>query len=84
MEVPYGMAIDATMLFVAEGSFGFRVFDVEDPLNLVEIANFPGRPAHDVILSEGRAHVIGPNGLYQYDYLKLDDILFLSHVPVVR
>lgn len=80
---PYGIAVDANTLFVAEGSFGFRVFKVEDPFNLIEISSFPGRSAQDVILYERRAHIVGPNGLYQYDYSKLDDILFLSHVPVV-
>lgn len=81
---PYGLAIDANTLFVADGAFGFQVFDAQDPLNLVEIGLFQNRPARDIILHAGRAHVIGPEGLDQYDYSVLDHIILLSHVPAVE
>lgn len=83
LDNPHGLAIDGTTLFVADGFSGLRVFKAEDPLNLTQIAHFPGKLAQDIVLSEGRAHIIGKNGLYQYDYTVLENITFLSHVPVM-
>lgn len=83
LQEPHGLAIDENRLFVAVGSSGFQVFDAADPLNLIGIAHFPERPAEDIILYEGRAHLIGPNGLFQYDYSTLENIVFLSEVPVI-
>ena len=84
LDNPYGLAIDGNILFVADGLSGVRVFDTKDPLNLTEIAYFPGKVAQDIILYQHRAHIIGQNGLYQYDYSTVDNIKFLSHVPVVH
>jgi len=84
MDNPYGLAIDDNILFVADGWSGVRVFDAGDPLNLAEIVHFPGKIAHDIILYQHRAHIISPNGLYQYDYSRWDNIEFLSHVPLVQ
>ena len=82
LDNPYGLAIDGNTLFVADGFSGVRVFDAGEPLNLTKIAHFRGMVAQDIILYQNRAHIIGPNGLYQYDYSTLDHIEFLSHVPV--
>lgn len=81
---PYGLAIDANTLFVADGSFGFQVFDVQDPMSLVQVGLFKERPARDIVLYSGRAHVIGTDGLDQYDYSALDKITLLSHIPTEK
>ncbi len=81
---PNGLAIDGTTLFIADGTSGLKVFNAENPFNLIEIERFPGKLSEDIVLYEKRAHVIGKNGLYQYDYSVLDNIDFLSHIPVVQ
>jgi len=71
-------------LFIADGVFGLRVFDATNPLDLIQIQHFPGKHSEDIILHENRAYVIGRNGLYQYDYSNLAQLVFLSHLPVVE
>lgn len=81
---PNGLAIDGTTLFIADGTSGLKIFDAQDPFNLLKIEFFPGKHSEDIVLYEKRAYVIGKNGLYQYDYSVLGAIDFLSHLPVVR
>lgn len=84
MNNPYGLAIDDQTLFLADGDFGLRIFNVENPHNIEEIRSFPGKPANDIILYESRIHVVGSNGFYQYNYSQLGNIVFLSHIPIVK
>lgn len=81
---PHGLAVEGSTLFIADGISGLKIFNAEDPFNLFEIERFPGKLSEDIVLYEKRAHVIGKNGLYQYDYSVLDAIDFLSHIPVVQ
>ncbi|MFQ5588964.1 MAG: LVIVD repeat-containing protein [Nitrospiria bacterium] len=81
---PHGLAVNGNILFVAEGDFGFKVFDVTDPENIIRINNVRGILAEDIILVGGRVYLIGRNGLYQYNFFLDGQIDFLSHIPVLR
>jgi len=82
MEEPYGLGIDNKTLFVCDGSAGLKVFDAEDPKNLVKIAWFKEVNAFDVIPFNGLLMMIGTDGLYQYDYTGTENINQLSYIPI--
>ncbi len=82
MEEPYGLGIDNKTLFVCDGNAGLKVFDAENPKNLVKIAWFKEVNAFDVIPFNGLLMMIGSDGLYQYDYTGTDSISQLSYIPI--
>lgn len=51
MQHPHGLGIDRGTLFLCEGSFGLKVFDAQDPLNIDQNLkqHFTGFDAYDVI-----------------------------------
>lgn len=84
MEGPYGLGIDDTTLFVCDGDAGLKVFDVTDPLAINKhlLAQFSDILAYDVIPIDGILMLIGDDGLYQYDYHDVTDIILLSKIEV--
>jgi hypothetical protein len=86
MQNPHGLGIDRSTLFLCEGEYGLKVFDIEDHLkvdqNLKE--HFTGHDAFDVIPLGTTLLLIGKDGLYQYDYSDLNEMKLLSKIPVVR
>ena len=84
MNNPYGLGIDGNTLFLCEGEFGLKVFDIED-INSIsdnELAHFPDIHAFDVIPYQKVLLMIGEDGFYQYDYSDVQDIKLLSHIVV--
>lgn len=84
MREPYGLGIDNKTLFVCEGDKGLSVYNAQDPFRITsnKIAHFPDIHAFDVIPVNGILLMIGLDGLYQYDYSDLTDIIELSFIPV--
>jgi hypothetical protein len=86
MQNPHGLGIDRSTLFLCEGEYGLKVFDIKDHLkvdqNLKE--HFTGHDAVDVIPLGNTLLLIGKDGLYQYDYSDLNEMKLLSKIPVVR
>lgn len=84
MEGPYGLGIDDNTLFVCDGDAGLKVFDVTDPLTINKhlLAQFPDIVAYDVIPINGILMLIGEDGLYQYDYQDVTNIVLLSKIEV--
>lgn len=82
MNEPYGLGIDNKTLFVCDGEAGLKVYNAEDPHNLVKIAWFQDVNAFDVIPFEGLLMMIGKDGLYQYDYTGPTDINLLSYIAI--
>lgn len=82
MHGPYGLGIDGTTLFVCDGDAGLKVFDVSDPLSITDhqIAVFREINGYDVIPLNGILMLIGDDGLYQYDYSDLTQIVLLSKI----
>ncbi len=67
---PHGLAVSDTILFVCEGDYGFKVFNIKEKWNPVLIANLDSIPSYDVIANYGRKELIitGKEGIFQYDY----------------
>jgi hypothetical protein len=83
MSDPYGLGIDNKTLFVCDGSAGLKVYDVTDPLRIDEhlIKTFPDINATDAIPVGSSLIVLATDGIYQYDYSDLQNIVLLSHIP---
>jgi hypothetical protein len=85
MQSPYGLGVDGNMLFVCEGSKGFKTFGLANPTEPQQIAHNPSHDAYDVIAFNNILMVIGKSGLFQYSYkndVSNPDLKLLSKIPV--
>ena len=82
MQNPHGLGIDGTTLFLCEGQFGLKVFDITDveDIDNNQIAHFTDMHAFDVIPYNEVLILIGEDGLAQYSYSNLEDITLLSTI----
>ena len=84
MTEPYGLGVDNGQLFICDGDDGLKVYSVADPYaidqNLLshqaDINTFDVIPFNDVLM------MIGDDGLYQYDYSDISNLVLLSVIPV--
>ena len=85
MQNPHGLGIDRSALFLCEGSYGLKVFDITDHLKVDQNlkAHFTGHDAFDVIPLGTSLLLIGKDGLYQYDYSNINQMKLLSIIPVL-
>ncbi len=83
MEEPYGLGIDDRILFVCDGIAGLKVYNADNPSNLIKTAWFPEVNAFDVIPYNGVLMMIGTGGLYQYEYSGPGSISLLSQIPII-
>ncbi len=72
MDNPHGLSIKENSLFLCEGDFGFKTFDISDPktLDTRMESHLQGLNAYDVIALSGNQDVvliIGDDGFFQYD-----------------
>lgn len=83
---PHGLGIDNNILFICDGDAGLKIYDAIDPMNIHQhlLAHFPGIKAYDVIPLNGVLMMIGADGLYQYDYTDLDNLVLLSSIPIIQ
>lgn len=81
LQNPHGLGLDSNTLFICEGEFGLKVFDISDINSLVLLKHVPTIQVHDVIPWQNTLLAIGEDGLYQYDYSDLDEIKLLSFLP---
>ena len=86
MQNPHGLGIDNSTLFLCEGTFGLKVFDIQDKLKIDKnlMAHFKNLDAFDVIPLNNVLMVIGKEGLYQYDYSNPKNLKLLSKIPVEK
>ncbi|MBR9923217.1 MAG: hypothetical protein GYB31_20495 [Bacteroidetes bacterium] len=87
MDNPHGLSIDGNSLFLCEGEFGLKTFDIEDPTKLDKHKIDHQRDLHafDAIAVPGESNVllvIGDDGLYQYGYDNPKNLKLLSKIPV--
>jgi hypothetical protein len=85
MHNPHGLGIDQGILFICDGDAGLKVYDASDPqnLNANQLAHFTEINTFDVIPVQKHLIMIGEDGLYQYDYVDVQDINLLSMIPIV-
>ena len=81
---PHGLGVDDSLLFVADGVAGLKVFNIKSPteIELLEVINMGS--AYDVIVNDGDLTVIADDALYQYDYsaLPLKELSRFALFPV--
>lgn len=75
---PHGLGLNDTLLFVAEGNFGLKVFDRSIPDSLVLISSIEDFNAYDVIVNGKVLIVTGSDGVYQYDFSDPSNLKLLS------
>ena len=75
-------------LYLCEGNFGFKMFDVTNPNQVSAniLAHVSGFEAFDVIVLPPGDHVmvVGANGLYQFDATDRNDLKELSVISIGR
>jgi hypothetical protein len=81
---PHGLGIDDDKLFICDGEAGLKVYWADDPLNITrnKIAQFEDINAFDVIPLGDLLILIGEEGLYQYDYSDVTEMVLLSVLPI--
>lgn len=81
---PHGLSKDGNLLFVCDGTDGFKIYNAEDVNNLKLIKNFSGTETYDVIANNNIALVVAKDGLYQFDYSDPDNIHLLSKINIAK
>jgi hypothetical protein len=86
MHNPHGLGIDNSILFICDGAAGLKIYNASNPLQITanQLAHFPDIQTFDVIPYNGLLMLIGADGLYQYDYSDLNNLLLISHIQVNR
>lgn len=88
MQHPHGLSVNNQRLYLCEGNFGFKVFDVTDFRTIGEqqLAHVKDFSAYDVITlpQQDLAIVIGEDGLYQFDISDPAQPVELSVLPTGR
>lgn len=75
---PKGLGLDGNLLFVCQKNDGIKVFDISDPVNLIELYHFGGFVAFDLIPTNGLLMVIGDDRLHQFDYTDIENMSKIS------
>lgn len=83
MSSPLGLGISNNILVVCEQSFGFKVYDVSNPLSIELLDQVETIHAYDVILLNGIATITGDDGIYQYSFAN-NSLELLSVIPVTN
>ncbi|MGB0863702.1 MAG: LVIVD repeat-containing protein [Saprospiraceae bacterium] len=88
MDNPHGLSIKGDNLFLCEGEWGLKAFDISDPMKLDrnEIDHIKDINAYDVINvpNSDLLLMIGKDGLYQYDASDASELELVSKIEVVR
>ena len=84
MSEPYGLGINNKTLFVCDGQAGLKIYNASDPLriDLHMIKQYTNLKALDVIPYGNVLIMIAEDGIYQYNYSDLLNILQLSKIPI--
>ena len=86
MRNPHGLGVSYPNLFICEGAYGLKSFDMRDVMNIdrnlmdyIQDVN-----AYDVIPLEKSLLMIGKDGFYQFDTSNPRQLRQLSRIPVSR
>lgn len=87
MDHPHGLAVRDNVLYLCEGDYGLKVFDVSDLENIDKnkLDEYEGMNGYDVIsLKNDLLLMIGSDGFYQFDSSDPKNLVQLSHIAVVK
>ncbi|MEX0884367.1 MAG: hypothetical protein WDZ72_12925 [Cyclobacteriaceae bacterium] len=84
MENPHGLGLSGDYLFLAEGQYGLKSFDVSNVLTIGDnlIEHFDDFTSIDIIPGPKSLIVIGPEGVCQFDYSNPEKLEQLSCINV--
>ncbi len=85
MDNPHGLALKGEIVFICDGTFGLKSFNVTEPL-AIELIGHEKIAAYDAIVlpNDDLLLVIGQDGLYQYDASQPNDLKEISFIPVEK
>ena len=82
---PYGLGVDVDCLFITEGEYGLKMFDISNLENIELIKHFEDISSIDVIPFMDVLMVIGNDGFHQYSYdCDKGEIGYISTIPINR
>jgi len=83
MENPHGLSVRDNTLYLCEGDFGFKTFDVTNKNSLTQYSELPMK-SYDVIAvpHTGLLLIVGEDGFYQYDATNNTSLQMLSKIEV--
>jgi hypothetical protein len=85
MTSPHGLAVVDNLLFLCEGDYGFKVFDITDEYNIRLLTHMTTFKAYDVIARDGTSIVTGEDGVFQFRFDDSSSTLeLLSTIDVNR
>jgi hypothetical protein len=86
MTNPHGLGKKGDLLFICDGSAGLKIYDASEPKTLGNrlVYSYPNINAYDVIPIGNVLVMIGDNGLYQYSYSDIKNIILLSKIEVKK
>ena len=86
MRNPHGLGVAYPNLFICEGAYGFKSFDMRDAMKIDHnlLQYIEDLNAFDVIPLEKSLLLIGKDGFYQFDVSNPGQMRQLSHIPVSR
>ena len=86
MQNPHGLSVLDETLYLCEGSFGLKTFDITNSKQISQnlLDHVTGLFAYDVIVLPPGDHVmvVGQNGLYQFDATDRSDLKQLSVLAI--
>lgn len=75
---PQGLSKSGNTVFVCDGDAGIRVIDVSNKNNPVIKQTIPLAASYDIICNNGIAIVSTQDGIHQYDYSNINNVVKLS------
>lgn len=89
MDNPHGLSISENNLFICEGEHGLKTFDIADPETLDSrmMSFLQEIQARDIIALPGIDRIIlvvGPDGIYQYNYDDPTSLELLSFITIPK
>ena len=80
---PHGLGIDDNCLFITEGDYGLKMYDVSNLNDIKLKKHFKDISSVDVIPFMNVLMVIGSDGFHQYNYdCDLGEIEYISTIPI--
>lgn len=75
---PQGLSKDGDLLFVCDDDAGIKIFNASNPENPVLVKTIALAASYDVICNNGIAIVTAKDGIHQYDYSNINNVVKLS------
>jgi len=82
MQNPHGLGLSGEHLYIAEGKFGLKSFDVTNVMNILPTEHLKDFRSVDIIPGPKSLIVIGPDGVCQFNYTQKDKLVRLSCISV--